>query len=149
MVRQNGATGATPGTGELTLGVAIGCRYVLNGAPTWSQYYPGGGTETEAYVFVCDSADQVYKIKCDAAVTQAEVGANYLVTDFAEADGSTSTGNSGINLDVGTAATTSSYAVRMLAIPKDGVNENSSTPNVIVRINWEATQLGQGTGIHT
>ena len=127
VTRQNGATGESPTIAKLTLGVCVGAEYTsAEGTPTWNQYYPGAGTETNAFVFVCNDPSQTYLIKCDAAVTQAEVGGNYLITDFAEADGNTTTGNSGINLDVGSEVTTvATPCLRILDIPKDGVNENS------------------------
>ena len=149
--RQNGATGESPTIAKFSLGVAVGSRYVTAaGTPTWGQSYPGAGTETSAFVFVCNDPSQVYQIKCNAAVTQAAVGGNYLVTDFAEADGDTSTENSGINLDVSSFVTTvATPCLRIIDIPKDGKNEDSSTPIVLVRIlpNILQNDYGQGVGI--
>jgi hypothetical protein len=144
--RQNTTTGESPVAATPTLGVAVGFRYTdTAGTPQWSQYYPASGG-TDIFAFVCDDPSQLYMIQCDAAVAQANIGATYLVQGFAAADGSTSTGNSGINLDIGSAGT-GAQTCKILRIPQDGSNENSSTPNVIVQLLPGVSQLNLDAGI--
>ena len=144
--RQHTTTGESPIAATPTLGVAVGFRYLdTSGTPQWAQYYTASGG-TDIFAFVCDDPSQIYMVQCDAAVAQTDVGATFLVQGFAAASGSTSTGNSGINLDIGSANTTA-QTCKILRIPKDGVNENSSTPNVIIQLLPGVSQLNLNAGI--
>jgi hypothetical protein len=144
--RQHTTTGESPIIATPTLGVAVGFRWVdSTGSPNWGQYYPGG-TATVIRAFVCSAPKQIYMIQGDEAMDQTDIGATFLVAGFAASAGSTSTGNSGIYLDSSTANSTA-QTVRCLAIPEDGVNENSSTPNVIVQLLENVSQFDSTTGI--
>jgi len=144
--RQNTTTGESPISGTPTLGVAIGFRWVdSTGSPHWGQSYPGG-TATEIRAFVCSEPRQIYMIQGDEAMDQTDIGATFLVAGFAASAGSTTVGNSGIYLDSSTQNTTA-QTVRCLAIPQDGANENSSTPNVIVQLLENVSQFDSTTGI--
>ena len=150
--RQAGnTTGETPTTanGVRTIGVAVGFRWVTpSGTPTWSQYYDGNASNTEAFAFVADDPNQVFMIQSDEAIAQPTgIGGNAPVVNFATASGSTVTGNSGIQLDGGSIATTNTLALRILSIPRDGVNENSSTPNVLVRLNDGVSRVSNPLGV--
>ena len=145
--RQNTTTGESPVIATPTLGVSVGCRYVDgNGTPTWAQYYAGGASNTDIFLFVTSNPKQIYMIQGDEAMDQTDIGATFLVAGFAASAGSTSTGNSGIYLDSSTQNTTA-QTVRCLAIPQDGANENSSTPNVIVQLLENVSQFDSTTGI--
>ena len=144
--RQNTTAGESPVAAKPTLGVAVGFRWVdANKSPHWGQYYPGG-TATEIYAFVTDNPGQIYMIQADAAAAQLTVGETYLVQNFVHTDGSTSTGNSGITLDIGSAGT-GAQTCKILSIPKDGKNENSSTPDVIIQLLPGVSQLNLNAGI--
>lgn len=145
--RQNTTTGESPIIATPTLGVTIGCRYVAaNGTPTWAQYYAGSSDNTEIFLFVTSGPKQIYMIQGDEVMDQTDIGATFLVAGFAAASGSTTTGNSGIYLDSSTQNTTA-QTVRCLSIPKDGVNENSATPNVIVQLLENVSQFDSTTGV--
>lgn len=152
VIRQNGSTGESPTTTNITAGVAVGFRYVdPNGSPVWSNFYLGNASNTNAFALVCTDPNQLYMIQGDEAVTlttgyPTEVGCNAAVVTFAASSGSTVTGNSGIALDVSSAATTAALACRIVAVPDDGENLTSSTPNIIVRLNTAVLQDDQGTG---
>jgi hypothetical protein len=144
--RQNTTTGESPVVATPTLGVAIGFRYTdTSGTPQWAQYYPASGG-TDIFAFVCDNSSQLYMIQGDELMDQTDVGATFLVAGFAASAGSTGTGNSGIYLDSSSVNTTA-QTCKVLSIPKDGVNENSTTPNVIVQLLPTISQLNLGTGI--
>ena len=70
------------------------------------------------------------------------------MANFATASGSTSTGNSGIQLDFSLINTTNTFALRILGIPEDGVNELSSTPNVLVKLNAGVSQYSNALGVN-
>ena len=149
--RQAGdTTGETPTTanGVRTLGVAVGFRWKLaSGEQKYGQYYPSVSTDTDAYAFVCDDPNQVYLIQSDGATTYADIGGNAPVDGFGTAEGSTTTGNSGIQLDHSLINTTNTLALRILGVPEDGSNENSSTPNVLVKLNDGVSQFSNPLGV--
>jgi len=144
VVRQNTTTGESPIIANPTLGVAIGFRYLLNGVPTWGQYYPTAATN--GFAMVCVDPEQVYLVQGDELMDQSDIGATFLVAGFAASAGSTVTGNSGIYLDSSTQNTTA-QTLRCIGIPKDGSNEYSTTPNVLVKLLWDVTQFADTVGI--
>ena len=135
-----------------TIGAAIGFRYVdPNGTPTWAQYYNGNADNTAAFAFVADNPEQRFLVLSDGATVQADMGLNADVvsatgTPTEIETGNTTTGNSSIVLDFSSQAVTATLGLRLISIPKDGVNENSSTPNVEVKINPDCHQLIRSTG---
>jgi hypothetical protein len=136
--RQNGATGESPIIADPTLGVATGFRYTDGqGQSQWAARYPAAGTDV--FVYVADEPRQVFSIVADAAVTQAMVGASFEVTDFADSDGSSQSGQSGIVLATATAGADAG-TFRLVEIPKDGSNEFSSTPVVHVQLMANVSQ---------
>jgi len=144
--RQNTTTGESPIIAKPTLGVAVGFRWVdSTGSPNWGQYYPGG-TATEIRISVCSDPKQIYMIQGDEVMDVSDTGKCFSVAGFAASAGSTATGNSGIYLDSST-ATASALTLRCLAIPKDGANENSATPNVIVQLLENVAQFDSTAGI--
>jgi len=149
VVRQkNDAASETPDTTNITFGVAAGFRYVTAaGTPTWSQFFDQSASNTEAFAFVCTDPSQIYLIQSDGATTIEDIGKNGPVSNFAVADGNSSTGLSGITFDDSDVATTVSDALRIVGIPDDANNRGSSTPNILVRINTAVLFSDQGTGI--
>ena len=140
--RQNGATGESPTTTTAnTLGVAVGFRYTdTSGTPTWSQHWAQSGTNV--FVMVADDPNQIFLITGPATATQAQVGLNAAVTNFASSSGSTTSGNSGITLAT---PATGNAALRVLGFPSDGTT--SSTPNVLVRWNFGVHYYQQNTAL--
>ena len=136
-----------------TIGVAVGFRYVdPNGSPVWAQWYNGDADKTEAFAFVADDPTQRFLVVSDGATVQADMGLNADVvsatgTATAIGQGNTTTGNSSIALDFSSQAVTATLGLRLLSIPKDGVNETSTTPNVEVKINPDCHQLIRSTGL--
>lgn len=144
--RQNTTTGESPVAADPTLGVAVGFRYTdTSGTPQFAQYYPASGG-TDIFAYVCDNPSQLYVIQGDEVMDQTDVGATFLVAGFAASAGSTTTGNSGIYLDSDSAGV-GAQTCKVLSIPKDGENENSATPNVIVQLLPGVSQLNLNAGI--
>ena len=143
----------SPTVTGMTIGVAVGFRYTdADGDVKFSQYYPGGASLTNAFAFVADNPEQRFLIKSDGATVQADMGLNAPVVSSSGTasdvgQGSTTTGLSTSVLDQSNQATTTGIALRLLSIPKDGTNESSSTPNVIVKINPAVHQLLEPLGL--
>jgi hypothetical protein len=93
---------------------------------------------------VADDPNQIFLIQGPAAFTVAQVGLNAAVANFASSAGSTATGNSGITLAT---PATGNAALRVLGCPKDGSNESSSTPNLLVRWNFGVHYYAQNTAL--
>ena len=136
VTRTNGTAGATPIIATPTMGVAVGFRYVdPDGSPVWSQRYVGNALNTEAYAFIVDNPEAAFMVQATAAVTFASVGKRAPVSNFIGSSANDTNGNSGITLNAGAIAVTGTFALQIISVPKDGSNEDSSTPNVIVRLN--------------
>lgn len=149
VARTNGEAGATPVAATPTIGVAVGFRYVdPDGDIKWSQKYVGNTSNTEAYAFIVADPDAAFIIQADAAVNQLAVGARAPVTNFIGTAGSAITGNSGIVLDASEInPATGTFALQIIAIPQDGSNEVSTTPNVIVRLTPGVHQANIAAGV--
>ena len=110
------------------LGVFVGCRYVdANGTPTWSQYWPSAAG-TEAFAFVVTDPLAVFKIQCSAS--WAETGLGNLVDPTLTA-GSGDDGNS--RAVVGALTNDPDACLRVVGVVRDGANEDSSTPDILVQ----------------
>jgi len=137
-------TGTAAPTKATALGVFMGCRYTdVNGVDTWAQYWPGtSASTTNPFGFVVTDPNAVFKIQQKDAFTTTMIGTTVAIT---YADGNDTTGNSGNNIAAG-AASTDFLALRRIGVVKNGSNEDSSTPDVIVR--WSAPScLLYGFGI--
>lgn len=144
--RPGDATGESPTPSLWVAGVVGGFRYVdPSGQFQNTQYLPP--SHRDAWVAVYTDPTQLYKIQATAAVTFAAIGINSAVSLFATTDASTVSGNSGISLQVSSFATTNTLGLRVVNIIRNGENENSSTPDVIVRINPGCFQQNLPLGI--
>lgn len=144
--RPNNAVGESPTPSLFVSGVVGGFRYVdPSGQFQNTQYLPAA--HTDAWVAVYTDPTQLYKVQATAAVTFAAIGINSAVTTFATSDASTVSGNSGISLLVSSFATTNTLGLRVVNLIRNGENENSTTPDVIVRINPGCFQQNLPTGI--
>lgn len=133
------------------MGVCVGVRYV---SPTlkqqlFAQYLPANavtGGYTDIYVRVVDDPDALFQIQGTAALGTFNSGTNgsgwpgaigkNAQLGFVTA-GSTSTGNSGVNLIVGSngagLVTTSTYAMRVIDVVRG--TEADSYPEFVVKFN--------------
>ncbi len=89
---------------------------------------------TGRYVLLADSPDQIFEIQTsNGTLTVADVGLN---ANIAVAAGSTTTGTSGMTLDVGTIATTATLPLRIVGFTQRPDNDNTAASSkVLVRIN--------------
>ena len=138
------APGAAAGGTVGLLGVFQGCEYVASatGKPTWSNYWPGSGADSNHPIraYVNDDPMQLYVIATDAswtskATARAAVFAN---ANFSTAiTGTDSTGLSLGRLAISTIATTAALQMRIMGWVEDEANSDFSAAGIgaIVRLN--------------
>ena len=136
--------GAAAGGSVGILGAFMGCRYVSSttGKPTWSNYWPGSGADSNHAIraFVADDPMQIFCIATDATWTSK---ATARAAVFANAgfdsgtSGSTTTGMSSAKLDIGSINTTNTLNLRILGWEEDPANEDFSAAGIpaLVRLN--------------
>jgi len=95
-----GFTHVYAATTDKALGVFAGCRYDLNGTPTWSKHWPTGTSASNIEAYVYDDERQTYSINSDAPVTAGDLNTWAMAVTLGA--GSTVTGRSGFGLEPST-----------------------------------------------
>ena len=135
----NTGTILVAGAGDQLLGVFRGCRYTnSSGEVIYSSYWPNGTVSSDAVAFVVDDPNALFEVQSAAtgSVVQTVVGNN---ADIVYAAGSTSDGQSGVEISGTTAAT--SAQLRIVGFSGDpenntlGTGSQSANVNMIVKIN--------------
>ena len=125
-----------PSSTVAVLGVFNGCFYTdqTTQKPTWKNYYPANINASDITAFVIDGPDTVFEINTSGTLNVAGLFKNYDVTSVT---GNTQTGISLVQLNAGTAATTSTLVLTAIDVSQDPSNGdiNSSNANIVVRIN--------------
>ena len=130
---------AVAAAGDLLLGVFQGCRYTDSaGEVIYSPYWPTTTASSDAVAFVVDDPNALFEVQSAAtgSVVQTVVGNN---ADIVYAAGSTSDGQSGVEISGTTAAT--SAQLRIVGFSGDpenntlGTGSQSANVNMIVKIN--------------
>ena len=125
--------------GDQLLGVFRGCRYTnASGEVIYSAYWPDGTVSSDAVAFVVDDPNALFEVQSAAtgSVVQTVVGNN---ADIVYAAGSTSDGQSAVEISGTTAAT--SAQLRIVGFSGDpenntlGTGSQSANVNMIVKIN--------------
>ena len=136
--------GAAAGGTVGLVGAFMGCKYVASttGKPTWSNYWPGSGADSNLPVeaFVADDPMQLFAIATDAswtskATARAAVFAN---ANFSSGtSGSTTSGMSSGALAISTINTTANLNLRIMGWEDDPMNQDFSAAGIsaIVRLN--------------
>lgn len=154
---QSLAATITAGTTAGVIGVMTGCRYVnpVTKQSIWAQYVPANaitGGYTDVYVFVADDPDLVMQVQGSAAFgsltngASGAIGKNAALGNFG---GSTTTGNSTVNLVVGTnggsLASTNTLAMRIVGVVPG--TENDTYPEILVKWNLGSHSYNFATGV--
>ena len=135
----NTGTSLVAGAGDQLLGVFRGCRYTnSSGEVIYSSYWPNGTVSSDAVAFVVDDPNALFEVQSAAtgSVVQTVVGTN---ADIVYAAGSTSDGQSAVEISGTTAAT--SAQLRIVGFSGDpenntlGTGSQSANVNMIVKIN--------------
>ena len=136
--------GAAAGGTVGLVGAFMGCKYVASttGKPTWSNYWPGSGADSNHPVeaFVADDPMQLFAIATDAswtskATARAAVFAN---ANFSSGtSGSTTSGMSSGALAISTINTTANLIIRIMGWEDDPANADFTAAGIgaVVRLN--------------
>jgi hypothetical protein len=126
--------------GDAILGVIVGFAVSPTNLNT-PQYRVAS---TGRYVLVCDDPTTVYEVQTsNGTLAVADVNLN---ASIAVAAGSTTVGTSGVTLDVGTAATTATLALKIVGFSQRPDNDPASAAaKVLVKINNHQFNGGTGT----
>ena len=136
--------GAAAGGSVGILGAFMGCKYVASttGKPTWSNYWPGSGADSNHPVeaFVADDPMQLFAIATDATWTNKATARAAVFANAAFASGtsgSTTTGMSSATLGVSTINTTNTLNLRIMGWEDYPLNADFSAAGIsaIVRLN--------------
>lgn len=102
----NGQLIEVAGDANKIVGVFDGCEYQeVNGDVKFSPYWPAPGAVKTGSVVkarIYDANDALFLIQADAELVQADIGAYFALVTVLGTGGSTSTGRSSAQLDVGT-----------------------------------------------
>lgn len=150
------ALGATPTTSSKgVVGVCVGVEYTDPSLKysQWAQYLPANAVNsgyTNILISVVDDPDQLYQVQANGSVTRANIGDNAALGNFG--NGSTTTGNSKVNLNQATIANTSTLAVRIVDLVVGA--PTFSTPgdaftDCIVKFNFGVHSYYQADGSST
>jgi hypothetical protein len=125
--------------GDASIGVIVGFAIDPTNLNT-PQYR---AASTGRYVYVADDPNLLFEIQTsNGTLVVADVGLN---ADVAVAAGSTTTGASGMTLDVGTKLTTAALVLKIMGFTQRPDNDNTAASSrVVVKINNH--QLGAATG---
>lgn len=138
-----------PGTHTAALGVFNGCNYIdpSTGKPTWKNFYPGSVNITAGTIQadVIDDPNQLFTIQVDESVSQADIGKN---ADVVGTGGSSTTGQSTMELDSSTIANTAALNLKIVGLFDVPGNTFGTNAVVVVKINehlyGSAGVAGQG-----
>tara|TARA_R110002124_G_scaffold203539_1_gene370004 strand:+ start:1419 stop:2063 length:645 start_codon:yes stop_codon:yes gene_type:complete len=126
------------------LGVFQGCQYVssVTGKPTWSNYWPGSGADSDFPVkaFINDDPSQLYVIATDASWTSEATARASVFLNASLSTGITGVDSTGLSLGrlaISTLATTNSLSLRVMGWTEDPASEDFASAGIgaIVRIN--------------
>lgn len=136
-----GETTATP------VGIFLGCVYTnpTTKQKTYAQYWPGGTTASDAYAYVADDPDVLFKAVLVAGNTedgngltpaylgQTMVGSN---AELVQNTGSTTTGDSKVAIySAAGGTTTASLPVRIIDVVPDTANSSGDFVEFICKFN--------------
>jgi hypothetical protein len=147
----------TAGTTAGIVGVCVGVRYVTPGLnqPQYAQFCPAGAISagyTDVYIRVTEDPDALFQIQGSAAfgsLTNGAFGAIGKNAALGNFGGSTSTGNSSVNLVVGanggSLASTPTLAMRVVDVVEETLTD--AYPDLIVKFNFGTHSYYFATGV--
>jgi len=144
MTSVNGTIERAGATSNPVVGVFNGVFYTdpTTSKPTWKNYYPATISANDIMAQVIDGPDVVFEINADATFTVSHLFANYKIN---ATTGSTLSGQGKESLDVSTADSSSTFALKAVDISQDPNNSDitaSSGVNVLVVINAHSYKSG-------
>lgn len=129
------------------VGVFLGCKFTdpVSKRPTWSRYWPGGTSATDAVAFVVDDPNATFEIQANSSVGATAVGAVAGLTTASYTSGSTAYGGSYGKLAVAS-ITTSNGLLRILGI-KDVPGNTASDAYTVVEVQIANHQFNTTAGV--
>lgn len=137
VVTGGGIERVAAGGSGLILGVFNGCSFEnSSGAQIYANLWTASTTGTNIFANVIDDPNAVFEIQADAAFPVADLFGNFDIVDQSPV-GSATSGNSRLELDVSTGATTATLPLKAIDISQDPENSDvsSANTNVMVKIN--------------
>ena len=132
------------------IGVFMGCTFTAPGTshPTFKQYWPASTVASDAFAYVVDDPNVLFKVAVVSSGTTisslaiTDIGANLQMVDNT---GSTTTGNSKIAANA-TSATTNTFPLRVVDVVTDTKTSSTAFPEALVK--WCAGhQFDNTTGV--
>lgn len=132
------------------VGVFVGVTYTN---PTtkqlqFSQYWPANTVASDAYAYVVDDPNAVFKV----AVTDGSSDMSNAARDaigsnmsLVQGSGNTNTGNSAVSVLAGSEATTNTLPIRVIDVIEDTETGSDEFVELVVKINLH--QYNQATGV--
>ena len=133
-------TGTTTVSAHGVVGIFLGCTYTdpSTKQPRWNQYWPSGTVASDAYAYVADDPDVLFKVASVSATTTVAFYAQTVIGNNAalvQNSGSTTTGDSAVGIDGTSAATTNSLPIRIVAGVPDTANSSGEFCEFICKFN--------------
>jgi len=132
------------------IGVFMGCTFTDPGTsqPTFKQYWPASTVASDAFAYVVDDPNVLFKVAVVSSGTTisslaiTDIGANLQMVDNS---GSTTTGNSKIAANA-TSATTNTFPLRVVDVVTETKTSSTAFPEALVK--WCAGhQFDNTTGV--
>jgi len=116
---------------DVVLGVFNGCRFTNPDTKkeTFQNFYKANTVQGDIEAFVIDDPNVVFEVQANAAFAVTALFANFKTT---AGTGSTFTGQSGVELDVSTLATTAALPLKAIDISLDPDNDDTGATNTNV-----------------
>ena len=130
------------------VGVFNGCQYTdpTTGEQIFSNYYPASTNASDIIAFIVDDPMVVFEVQANAAFPIADLFGNFDIV-YTTA-GSTVTGISGAELNVGDGGTGTTLSVKAIDISEDPENSDVSSANTNVLVTIQNHIFGvKGAGL--
>jgi len=130
------------------VGVFNGCQYTdpTTGEQVFSNYYPASTNASDIIAFIIDDPMVVFEVQANAAFPIADLFGNFDIV-YTTA-GSTVTGISGAELNVGDGGTGTTLSVKAIDISEDPENSDVSSANTNVLVTIQNHIFGvKGAGL--
>tara|TARA_A100001515_G_scaffold121628_1_gene104868 strand:- start:1850 stop:2437 length:588 start_codon:yes stop_codon:yes gene_type:complete len=129
------------------VGVFNGVQYTdpTSGEQVFSNHYPGSIAADDIIAFVIDDPRVVFEVQADAAFPVADLFGNFDIVDQSTT-GDVKSGQSNLELDVTTGATTNTLPLKAIDISQDPDNDDVASANTNVLVVIQNHIFGQGSG---
>jgi hypothetical protein len=133
-------TGTTTVSAQGVVGIFLGCTFTnpVTKQKQFNQYWPSGTVASDAYAYVVDDPDVLFKVAAVSGTTviafygQTLVGTNVALV---QNPGSTTTGDSAVAIDGTSAAATASLPIRIIDVVPDTANSSGNFCEFICKFN--------------